>query len=361
MQSAPAQQGDLAAERMQHLRRGINTSLWFAQAPGYYGVERLRSFTTIDDLALIRRMGFDHIRLSIDATPLEEWESGTPHGQDFMRELDSVVNHATGLGLAVIVDVHPEEGYKQQLLSGDDSIHRFVSLWRALARHYRVSNPQLVFFEVMNEPEQQDAVRWRNIEMQAAHAIRDSAPGHTIVATALHWSSTEDLEQMLPLDLDDVIYTFHDYEPFPFTHQGATWTMREVRPLRGVPYPLTAESVAPILSQEPDAGSQHWLSHYAATPWDAARVQQTISLAAAWGKEHHVPVYCGEFGVLRLYAPPADRARWLRDMRMALEANGIGWAMWDYQTDFGIVTKARGSTTPDPAIVDALGLTPTKN
>jgi hypothetical protein len=30
--------------------------------------------------------------------------------------------------------------------------------------------------------------------------------------------------------------------------------------------------------------------------------------------------------------------------------------MWDYQTDFGVVSKANGVTTPDPDILNALGL-----
>jgi hypothetical protein len=43
-------------------------------------------------------------------------------------------------------------------------------------------------------------------------------------------------------------------------------------------------------------------------------------------------------------------------MRVALEKSHIGWAMWDYQTNFGVVTKQNGITTPDPDILDALGL-----
>ena len=44
-------------------------------------------------------------------------------------------------------------------------------------------------------------------------------------------------------------------------------------------------------------------------------------------------------------------------MRVALEKNKIGWAMWDYQENFGLVTKTNGGpAVPDPAIVEALGL-----
>ena len=71
-----------------------------------------------------------------------------------------------------------------------------------------------------------------------------------------------------------------------------------------------------------------------------------------------MPIYCGEFGVHKPFAPAADRAAWLHDMRVALEAHGIGWAMWDYQDNFGLVTKSNGKTTPDPLLVNALGLHP---
>ena len=43
-------------------------------------------------------------------------------------------------------------------------------------------------------------------------------------------------------------------------------------------------------------------------------------------------------------------------MRVAMEKYHIGWAMWDYQGGFSVVTKANGVTTPDPLILKALGL-----
>ena len=66
------QTDDLAFQRANHLRHGINTSDWFAQSSDY-SVQRLRTFTTPDDIRLIHHLGFDHIRLSIDADPLLAW------------------------------------------------------------------------------------------------------------------------------------------------------------------------------------------------------------------------------------------------------------------------------------------------
>jgi len=61
----------LATQRAKHLRRGINLSEWFAQVydPTGYTKEHLVGWVTSDDIALIRTMGFDHVRLSINPEP----------------------------------------------------------------------------------------------------------------------------------------------------------------------------------------------------------------------------------------------------------------------------------------------------
>ncbi|HLH37340.1 MAG TPA: cellulase family glycosylhydrolase [Alloacidobacterium sp.] len=356
--SASAQIADdsLAFQRAQHLRHGINTSMWFAQSPGNYSVERLQSFTTTEDIALIRKMGFDHVRLSIDPEPLLPWVRNPAVSTPFVTELDRVVKTMLDQQLAVIIDIHPESSYKAQLLHGTDGVERFARLWRALAKHFASADSELVFFEIMNEPEQDDAYRWQGVESFVARQIREAAPEHTIIAAGARWSGLGDLLALEPIALPNVIYTFHDYEPFPFTHQGATWTSSQVLPLRSVPYPSTPDAVQPNVNQEPTLPGQFWVAQYGFDRWDARRIDATIAFAEKWSQAHHAPVYCGEFGVLRDYADPAMRAQWIHDMRVAFEKHGIGWAMWDYQENFGVVAKKDGKAVPDPAIVKALGL-----
>lgn len=350
----------VAVTRMQHLSHGINTSRWFAQSPDNYTVERLRSFTTTDDIVLIRKLGFDHIRISIDAEPLLDWQHNLPQATPFMAELDHVVQVALEQKLAVIIDLHPESHYKQQLLQATEPVERFGMLWQNVAKHFSSMDPNLVFFEIMNEPEQSDPYRWQGIESFVAGQIRTVAPQHTIIASGARWSGLEDLMMLEPIPYDNVIYTFHDYEPFAFTHQGATWTDPAVQPLRRVPYPSTPENVEKNVQQEPTLAGQLFVKQYGLARWGAQRVDATIDFAERWSKLHHAPVYCGEFGVHRPFADEAMRAHWLRDMRTALEKHHIGWAMWDYQDNFGVVTKKNGTTIPDPLILDALGLSPAK-
>lgn len=355
MSSAQEQNQSLAFSRAKQLRRGINTSLWFAQTRDYSS-ERLRTFTAAEDLTLIAALGFDHIRLSVDATPLAAWQRSPDHRSPFLEELDRVMRTALGNRLSVVIDIHPESDYKAGLQQGSMGVQRFTALWRDVAAHYAGLDPEHVFFEMMNEPEQNDPYRWNGIQAVVADAIRGVAPRHTIIATGAHYSGLRDLLQMRPLSTQNVIYTFHDYEPFAFTHQGATWTSPEVQPLRSVPYPSSPDTVDPLLQQEPDLSSEFFLSEYGLGRWDLTRVKRSLAFANQWSKRYGVPVYCGEFGVLRDYAPAAMRVQWIRDMRLTLEDFGIGWAMWDYQANFGIVRKENGRTIPDGAIVDALGL-----
>ena len=63
--SLSAQTTSPAWKRVEHLRHGINASEWLAQSSDY-SPQRLRTFTTLDDIARMHAMGFDHVRLSID-------------------------------------------------------------------------------------------------------------------------------------------------------------------------------------------------------------------------------------------------------------------------------------------------------
>jgi hypothetical protein len=110
------------------------------------------------------------------------------------------------------------------------------------------------------------------------------------------------------------------------------------------------------MEQVPDMIHQQEVLRYGLDRWNASRIDAEIGEAAAWAKKWNVPLTCNEFGVYRKTANPEDRARWLSDVRTALEKNGIGWTMWDYAGGFGVVERNNGTTTIDEMTVKALGL-----
>lgn len=345
---------NLAFSRASHLQRGINLSMWYAQTQDH-SPEHLDRFVNPSDFKLIKQMGFDHVRLSIDPEwVIGEAQSGTLK-PDVVERIDRTVAQLNSAGLNVILDIHPEDSFKLPLAKGDDPVARFEAFWTNFAQHFASTDPDKVFFEIMNEPTI-DAFRWQGIQADTVGRIRAVAPHHTIIATSSDYSPIDRLVEMEPVHDQNVIYTFHDYNPMWFTHQGASWGSQGWVFLRGVPYPSTPQNVQPVLGQEPDARMRLELQRYGWDRWNAARMGAEIDAASAWAKRRDVPIYCGEFGVYRAYAPMAARDQWITDMRTALEARHIGWAMWDYQSSFGLVTKDDKGTEVDRGVAQALGL-----
>jgi endoglucanase len=346
-----------AFARAQHLKRGINAAQWFAQQ-GKYPADFTDRYIDAGDIALMAKLGFDYVRLSIDAAPLEAAFRGYGgSSDDFLPRLDKTVDTMLGDGLAVLIDLHPNENYKQQLRAGNDSVDRLVMLWRALAGHYADRDPERVFFEIMNEPEVNDPYRWAGIQTRVAAAIRQAAPKHTIIAAGTNYSDIWDLLALQPLEDGNVIYNFHFYEPHEFTHQGAGWGVPWWSYTHSIPYPATESSMQDALKQVPDAVGRYQLENYWLNHWDAQHIRLLIDEAAQWQHDHHVPLICDEFGVYREHSDPDSRMNWLRDVRTALEADGIGWAMWDYRGGFGVVHKQDGQPAEvDDGVVKALGL-----
>jgi aryl-phospho-beta-D-glucosidase BglC (GH1 family) len=342
-----------------HLGHGINLSEWFAQvydAKGYTK-EHFDAWTTAQDIALIKAMGFDHVRLSVNPQPMFRRGQADRIPEEYLGYLDRAVQMILGQRLALIIDVHPESDFKQKLATDDGFVEQFADYWRALARHYSATNAELVTFEILNEPEFHDRYRWQGVQGKLAGAIREGAPQHTIIVAGAYWSSESELLFFDPLRDTNIIYNFHFYEPHIFTHQGATWSTNYVHYLKDLPYPSTPENVRQAAALIPDAVNRLQAIHYGLDRWNAPRIDGEIGQVAAWAKRWGVPVICNEFGVYRKTSNQQDRAAWISDVRTTLEKYGIGWTMWDYSGGFGVVTKQEGHPAiPDAATVKALGM-----
>jgi len=347
-----------AFARVQHLKRGINASIWFAQSPGDYSAARTNRFTDAADIALIARLGFDNVRISVDAPPLEEQPVGADGlNADFVGRLDKAVDTMLADGLAVVIDLHPESSYKDRMINSDDAVDRLESLWRRLAAHYASRDPERVFLEILNEPGLSDRYRWAGIQARLAAAIREAAPRQTIIAAGANGSSIQDLLALHPLNDGNVIYNFHFYDPTQFTHQGASWGPASWTSTHGIPYPPSESGMEELLKLVPDPADRYELEQYWLDHWDAHHIRLLMDEAAAWGRTNLVPLICNEFGVFRDHSEPVSRANWIRDVRTALEADGIGWAMWDYRDNFGLVYKEDGQPARvDEGVLGALGL-----
>jgi len=348
----------VSPSRIAHLRHGINASEWFAQVYDKRGYtrEHFQSWTTAEDIALVKSMGFDHVRLSVNPQPMMPNHRPDEIPAEYFGYLDAAVKMILDQGLAVVIDAHPESDFKKRLAQDDSFVQEFADFWRALARHYSSWDSERLFFEILNEPEFSDRYRWYGVQSKLAAAIRDGAPKHTIIAAGARWSDDDELVFIEPLRDSNVIYNFHFYDPHIFTHQGATWGAYFWHWVKGLHYPSSPESAAKVAVAAPDAVDRLAIIRYGEDHWNAERIDAEITQVAEWAQQHGVPVVCNEFGVFRQYAEPQDREAWIHDVRTALERHNMGWAMWDYSGSFGVVTRKDGKAMPDDLTLRALGL-----
>ena len=348
----------LAALRSRRLRRGINLSHWFSQvyvATGYVPAH-FDSYLRVADFALIRDMGFDHVRFAINCEPILAASTGGKLPADYIDRIRARIGELHDHGLAVIVDIHPEDPFKKQLALSDDVVATFVDFWGKLAGALAHFDPESTFFEILNEPCIHNAARWNRIQNTVVAAIRSIAPHHTIIISGDQWSQLPELLKLTPPADRNLIANFHLYDPIAFTHQGASWSPPWAMFTKGLTYPTDPKFVAEFLAHVTDADARKQLAEYVEVNWNARAYHDFIQPAVEWGHSHGLCLTCNEFGVYKMFSPRPSRLAWVRDVSSTLSANGIGWTMWDYAGAFAVVLTEDGVRTPDHELVNALGL-----
>ncbi|RUL89806.1 glycoside hydrolase family 5 protein [Tautonia sociabilis] len=299
---------DRAADVNARLGRGINLGNAL-EAPeiGAWGMELEESY--FDEIA---QAGFDSVRIPI------RWSAhaarSAPYAIDpgFFKHVDWAIDQALSRGLLAVVNFHHiEELYADP----EGERGRFLALWRQVAERYQ-DRPDGLVFEILNEPHGNLGVEpWNDLIPEALAVIRESNPDRVVIVGPAPWNGFRGLADLkLPEGDRNLIATFHYYEPFPFTHQGASWV----------------------------EGSGDWLG----TTWEATEEQRSavaeaFDQVASWADRHGRPVYLGEFGAYSR-ADEASRQRWTAFVAREAERRGFSWAYWEFGSGFGAFDRQSG-------------------
>lgn len=311
--------------------RGVNLSGWF-QASGPRQIQ-FSKFSR-KDFENIKSLGCDVVRLPIN---LHAMTSGAPDyipDPLFLHFLDQVVDWSEELQIHLILDNHTFD----PAASTDPAVEEIlVKVWTAMARHFK-NRSDYVYYEVLNEPHGIDDAVWGSIQQSVINAIRSEDSKHFIVVGPANWNSYNNLKN-LPVYTDPkLIYTFHFYDPFVFTHQGASWSDPSLVPLSGVPFPYNAAEMPAIPGSVKGTWIEGALKNYP-NEGNATKVKQLIDLAVAFRNERNVPIFCGEFGVYIPNSPADDRTAWYELVSSYFGEKDIPWTTWDYTGGFGLFEK----------------------
>ncbi len=329
--------------RLPPFSRGVNLTV-FMQRP------RTHPFITYDRQTFVnvKTLGCDVVRLPF--VPLTSGASSHIIDPLFFTYLDQIVDWAEELGLYIILDNHTNHKLAAEETDQNnrsDTREYLVQVWPQIAERYK-NRSKLVLYEVFNEPNIQPSI-WNPIQQAVIDTIRVHDDTHTIVVTGgmFHQGALRTLPEYTD---DNLIYTFHIYNPGEFTHQGAGWIDR-FKDLRGVPWPYDA-------SRMPDPVPEILEDYH--TKGTLEKLQNGLKNAVDFAEDRNVPVWCGEFGVYGLYAPPDDRAAWIREARTYMEDNNIAWTLWEYGVGGFKIFENEGDDhfdyNLDISIVGALGL-----
>jgi endoglucanase len=331
--------------------RGVNLTNWFQTSSAY---QIQFSKYTKQDFENIKSLGCDVIRLPINLFYMTGGEPDYTVDTLFLQFLDHAVTWAEDLKIHLIIDNHSTDDIASQ---NPDLQNVLTKVWLQMAEHYK-NRSTYILYEIMNEPNGLTTQAWGSIQQAAINTIRSVDTTHTIVVGASNYNTYNDLS-LLPVYTDKkLIYTFHFYDPFIFTHQGASWPVPSLEPLTKVPFPYQADSM-PVL---PDALKGTWIaSAYNSynTDGTVSKIKTLIDIAAAFKTNRQVNVYCGEFGVYKPYSSDTDRIYWYSEVRKYLEEKGIAWTIWDYQGGFGLFKNGSNEMFDydvNVLLVQALGL-----
>jgi hypothetical protein len=330
-----AQSDGVSQSRFDRLMKGVSITRWFWYPEGVIPDDNhYQNYVSDAHLAEIRAAGFQHIRLPIEPADLINMENPSDLDRRLIGFLDRAIARMNAADLAVIVDPHVwEETLANAVITDPASTDAYVRMWSTLAAHLSTTNPEMVFLEVMNEPQVSDD-SWLPIQGRIVEAMRASAPNHTIIVGGPHWNSIQGLVMLQPLPDPNIIYNFHFYEPFVFTHQGATWS-GDMGVLRGIPYPSNHWNGCGNLPYYGDVMNGAVEDYCWTNPWDATVIDSAIREAYDWAQQYGVRLTVNEFGVMPT-APFHARMAWFRDVRASFENYGIGWSLWGYDDAFGL-------------------------
>jgi endoglucanase len=312
-------------KRAESLDNGISIS-WLEQTwnPNLLDTSEIKS----RDLKLLNKLGFKTIRLPV---AFEYYELQHIPMEKVLERIDAVVNECDKYGFKLIIDNHygnlNDNNYVEET-------QRTIKIWTLLAKRYFNRNPDNLFFEPYNEPPHMDPAIWKDMIYNIVTAIRKTDKRRTLLVGASNYNSIYELSRFVRLADENIIYTFHFYEPFLFTHQGAEWIGDQEATI-GVPFPYNGE-IFPRLN--PRAKNTPGESNYNEYRVDGNErsIKDKLQLVKTWGDKYHVPILCGEYGVYNKYADIDSRCRYIKAVRGELKALKIPGILWDYNTSFSI-------------------------
>lgn len=284
------------------IRRGVNLgNALEAPFEGQWGVVIKDEY-----FSLIKNAGFDHVRIPIRWNAYAEYKPPYRISPFIFKRVDHVISEALKNNFYIIINIHH---YEEIMQDPEKHKERFLKLWEQISEYYK-NYPESLYFELLNEPCMNlRSNLWNEYLMEAIKIVRKTNPTRKIIVGPTDWNSLFKLNELrIPQDDKNIIVTFHYYNPFNFTHQGAEW-----------------------VNPSPPVGVK-----WQGTEQEKKAVERELDMVLDWAKRNgNPPLHMGEFGAYSK-ADMESRVRWTSFVARSAENRGIAWTYWEFCSSFGI-------------------------
>lgn len=269
----------------------------------------------------IKKAGFDSVRLPVRFSDYAKDSPNYKLDETFMKQLDSYIDYALNDDLIVILDFH----HFEEIMEEPEKYKKcFISIWKQVGERYKDYPPKLIF-ELLNEPKNNlKGELWNKFIKDGVEEIRKSNKDRAIIVGPDNFYSVDRLEALsIPKD-NNLIVSFHYYEPNDFTFQGNE-------------YHKGFENLKDI----------KWTGSKEETEY----LESRFNIAKKWADKNNVGIFLGEFGANQK-APAESRKLWTEAVRKEAEKCNFSYGYWELCSWFGIYDVKSNSWNKD--VLDAL-------
>ncbi len=318
--------------------RGFNLLDYFGAFPS----KGSGSKSNQDDFKWMVDWGFDFVRLPM-AYPryinFDRQKDVTPSdilniNDKVVDEIQELVFQAQEAGLHVSINLHRAPGFcinagfhePYNLWKDQEAQDAFCFHWEMWGKRFATVSSKKISFDLVNEPTMKEDMNdqfskssavpgdvYRKVALAAATAIRKSNPDHMVIADGNSGGSN-----VIPEIADlNIAQSCRGYFPHYISHYRAPWVFKNPDD--------SPKAVWPGIIDGKSFSRKNLEEFY--QPW--------IDLV-----KQGVGVHCGECGCYR-ETPHEVFLAWFGDVLDILTENQIGYALWNFRGDFGVLDSGR--------------------
>jgi aryl-phospho-beta-D-glucosidase BglC (GH1 family) len=184
-----------------------------------------------EEFILINQLGFNFVRLPVDYRTYTSPGDWYDFIESEIEEIDDAIDWGGQYDVHVCINLHRAPGYcvnpatlpvSQQLdlWTNPEAQQAFVDHWGYFANRYKDIAPEVLSFNLVNEPSNVNEAAYLAVMMKAIDTIHSITPGRIVFVDGLNYA--RDLIPALK-DVPNVAQSMHCYDPFGITHYKAEW------------------------------------------------------------------------------------------------------------------------------------------